>query len=198
VVEGMRKTWLIVMVLLAFTVVGTVSAFGPIHFSSSGDLVVTFISETAGYNNEFGIAAPHHVSLGFTGETPPGTVYKNLGSCSPEEPVVLYCKSPPEGGSVTYYSHQGSGDGFDHAMITTLGGGSFNVGFEDVFGPRENPDVPGDGDYDDVVLNVACVRYAAPPFEDEPSGDFPVIALPAGFLCGIIGSALFIRRTREQ
>ena len=197
----MRKAWVILLVLLAFTLVGTVSAFGPIRFSYSGDLVVTFVSETAGYDNEFGIETPEHTGLGFTrGSTPavPGTRYKTLGRCSPGEPVVLFCKSPPEGGSVTYYSNQTSGDGFDHTMVTTLGDGSFTVGFEDVFGARENPAVPGDGDYDDVVLNVACIRYAAPPYEGEPFQNFPVIALPAGFICGIIGSALFIHRTREQ
>lgn len=197
----MRKSWIMVIVLLGLTLVGTVSAFGPIRFSYSGDLVVTYISETAGYNNEFGMETPDHISLGsLKGTIPaiPKTPYKNLGRCSPDEPVVLYCKSPPEGGSVTYYSNQTSGDGFDHAMVTTLGDGSFMVGFEDVFGARENPAVPGDGDYDDVVLNVACVRYAAPPVDIEPSPDFPVLALPVGFVCGILGSALYIRRTREQ
>jgi hypothetical protein len=197
----MRKSWIIVMVIFAFMLTGTASAFGPIHFSYSGDLVVTYVSGTAGYNNEFGIETPDHTSLGFSkGEIPavPGTMYKTIGRCSADDPVVLYCKSPPEGGSVTYYSNKTSGDGFDHAMVTTLGDGSFTVGFEDVFGARENPAIAGDGDYDDVVLNVACVRYAAPPYEGEPFQDFPVIVLPAGFICGIIGSALFIRRTRGQ
>jgi len=196
----MRKTRIMVLVLLAFALVGTVSAFGPIRFSYSGDLVVTYISETAGYNNEFGIEKPEHINLGFTHGTIPAlpeTAYRNIGRCSAHEPVILYIKSPPEGGSVTYYSNQTSGDGFDHAMVTTLGDGSYTVGFEDVFGARANTAFPGDGDYDDVVLNVTCVRYAAPPFEAEPSPDFPIIALPAGFLCGIIGSMLYVRRTRE-
>jgi hypothetical protein len=66
-----------------------------------------------------------------------------------------------------------------------------------MFGPRKNPKEPGDGDYNDVVLNVACIRYAAPPYEDGSVHNFPVMALPAGFICGIIGSALYIHRTRE-
>jgi hypothetical protein len=195
----MRKAGIMVIVFLALFI-GTATAFGPVHFSYSGDLYVTYISETAGYDNEFGVETPNTVSLGtIKGNSPalPGTVYKKVGRCVPGEPVVLYITSPPEGGSVTYYSNQSSGDGFDHAMVTTLGDGSFTVGFEDVFGSRENTSFPGDGDYDDVVLNVACVRFAAPPFEGEPSPDFPVMVLPAGFICGIIGSALYIHRKRE-
>ncbi len=197
----MRKTWIILIILCAFSLVSAVSASGPIRFSYSGDLVVTYVSETAGYNNEFGIETPEHISLGFIkGDFPavPKTSYKTLPHCSADEPVVLYCKSPPEGGSVTYYSNQTSGDGFDHAKVTHREDGSYTVGFEDVFGARENPAVPGDGDYDDVVLNVACVRYAAPPVERDPPQDFPYIALPAGFICGIIGSALYVHRSREQ
>jgi hypothetical protein len=197
----MRKAWIILIILCAFSLVSAVSASGPIQFSYSGNIVVTYISETAGYNNEFGIETPEHISLGLTrGDNPavPKTSYKNPGHCSADEPVVLYCTNPPEGGSVTYYSNQTSGDGFDHARVTQMDDGSFTVGFEDVFGARENPAVPGDGDYDDVVLNVACVRYAAPPAESEPAQEFPYIALPAGFLCGIIGSALYVHRNREQ
>jgi hypothetical protein len=197
----MQKAWIIAIIFLVFMVVSTVSASGPIHFSYTGDLVVTYISGTAGYNDEFGIQTPNTVSLGFTKGNPavvPGTTFKSLGRCSSDEPVVLYCKSPPEGGSVTYYSNQTSGDGFDHAAVTLLEDGSYRAGFEDMFGARKNPAVPGDGDYDDVVLNVACVRYAAPPIEGEPVRNFPVLALPAGFICGIIGSALYIHRTREQ
>ena len=196
----MKKVRIIAIVLLAFTIVSTVSAFGPIHFSYTGDLVVTYVSGTAGYNDEFGIVTSEPESLGFTKGNPaavPGATYRSLGYCSSDVPVVLYCKSPPEGGSVTYYSNQTSGDGFDHARVTMLGDGSYRVGFEDMFGARKNPKEPGDGDYDDVVLNVACIRYAAPPYEDGSAHNFPVMALPAGFICGIIGSALYIHRTRE-
>jgi hypothetical protein len=200
-IESMTKGWFIGIVLCVFTLLSPVSAFGDIQFSYSGNLVVTYVSESAGYNNEFGIETPYHLSLGFTKGNEAaagGTPYKNIGRCSAHEPVILYINSPTEGGGVTYFSNQSSGDGLDHAIVTTLGDGSFTVGFEDIFGPRQNPSFPGDGDYDDVVLNVACVRLAAPPMEGESVQDFPVIALPAGFICGIIGSALYIRRTREQ
>jgi hypothetical protein len=195
------KVWIIPIILFMFMTVSTVSASGPIHFSYTGDLVVTYVSGSAGYNNEFGIETSKPLSLGFTKGNPaavPSATYKSLGHCTSEEPVDLYCKSPPEGGSVTYYSNRTSGDGFDHAIVTMREDGSYRVGFEDMFGARENPAVPGDGDYDDVVLNVACIRYAAPPDEGEPVRNFPVMALPAGFICGIIGSALYIHRTREQ
>jgi hypothetical protein len=200
VIKGMKKVWLIAIILLVFTTISMVSASGPIYFSHTGDLVVTYVSGTAGYNDEFGIVTSKQISLGFTKgdlSAVPGATYQSLGHCTSDEPVVLYCKSPPEGGSVTYYSNQTSGDGFDHAVVTMQEDGSYRVGFEDMFGARENPAVPGDGDYDDVVLNVACIRYSAPPFEGEPVRNFPVMALPAGFICGIIGSALYIHRTRE-
>ncbi len=62
----MKKAWIIAIILLVFTTVSTVSASGPIHFSYTGDLVVTYISGTAGYNDEFGIETSQPVSLGFT------------------------------------------------------------------------------------------------------------------------------------
>ena len=66
-VEGMRTVWVIGIIFLVCALVSTVSAYGPVHFSYSGDLVVTYVSQTAGYNNEFGIETPDHFSLGYTG-----------------------------------------------------------------------------------------------------------------------------------
>ncbi len=82
----MRKTWIILAVLAGFALISTVSAFGPITFPYNGKLVVTYVSLSAGYNDEFGIEQPGPVSLGFIhGNSPavPGTVYENIGRCSP-------------------------------------------------------------------------------------------------------------------
>jgi hypothetical protein len=67
----------------------------------------------------------------------------------------------------------------------------YTVGFEDIYGVRTIPGVPGDGDYNDVVLTVACTR------DVTPIPEFPAIALPVGFIVGILGAVLYLRSTRE-
>jgi hypothetical protein len=184
----MRKAWIILAVLVVFALGNTVSAFGPITFPYSGTLTVTYVrSVTAGYNNEFGIEKPGHISLGFTKSpyTVPGTSYATVGRCSPDVPVVLYIKSPPQGGSKTYYSDQDGSDGVNHAQVTAEAGGSYTVAFEDLTGG-------GDKDYNDVIMSVACARdVTAVP-------EFPAIALPVGLIVGILGAVFYIRSSREH
>ena len=190
----MKKVGIILAVLVVFALVSTVSAFGPITFSYNGNLVVTYVSLSAGYNNEFGIEKPGLVSLGFIHGNPPavpGTVYENRGRCSPGVPVVLYLNNSPQGGSKTFYSDRIGGDGLDHALVIGPVNEIYTVGFEDIYGVRTIPGVPGDGDYNDVVLTVACTR------DVTPIPEFPAIALPVGLIIGILGAVLYLRSTRE-
>ena len=116
----MRKAWIILVVLAALALVLPVSAFAPITFPYSGDLQVQYVSKSADYNNEFGIALPEFHSLGFIGGLTPaveGTIYTDIGRCSPDGPVaiVLYITSPDP---VTYYSDALGSDGLDHALVS--------------------------------------------------------------------------------
>ena len=183
----MKKGWIILAVLAVFALVSTVSAFGPITFPYDGNLKVGYLgSFTAGYNNQFGIDKPAHISLGFT-KTPytaPGTVF-SVGRCSSDEPVVLYMVSPPSGGSKTYYSDQLGADGVNHAIVSEAGG-VYTVAFEDLVNG-------GDKDFNDVVMNVTCTRD-----NPIPTPEFPTIALPAALIVGIIGAVLFIQKSKKE
>jgi hypothetical protein len=181
----------ILLVFAVLALVGTVSAFAPITFPYDGKLVITYVSSSAGYNNEFGIDQPEHHSLGFIhGDTPAvfGTEYTSIGRCSVNENVVVYITTPikpqdPDGPRTYYSDALGVGDNFDHALVTP-NAGSFNVAFEDIYGG-------GDKDYNDVVLNVACTP------DTIPTPEFPTLALPAGLIIGMLGVALFIQKTKE-
>jgi hypothetical protein len=189
----MKKAWIILAVLVGFALVSTASAFGPITFSYNGNLVVTYVSLSAGYNNEFGIEQPGLVSLGFIhGNSPavPGTVYENIGRCSPDSPVVLYLNNSPQGGSKTFYSDRVGEDGLDHALVIGPVNGVYSVGFEDIYGVRTIPGIPGDGDYNDVVLTVACTK------DVTPIPEFPALAMPVGLIIGILGAVFYIRSTK--
>ncbi len=181
----MRKTWIILAVLVVFALVSTVSAQGPIIFPYDGDIVVTFVSDSAGFNNEFGMYLPVSYSFGYIDNEPVGQTYK-VGRCSPTTNVVLYITSPTDH---TYYSDLiASGDGFNHVKVDdTNGDGSlYTVNFENLYG-TETPD----WDFDDVVLSVSCTK------DSIPAPEFPTMALPAALIVGMLGTVLFIRRDRD-
>jgi hypothetical protein len=182
----MKKAWIILAVLVAFALIGTVSASGPtIKFLYDGKLVVTYVDSDAGYNNEFGIYTPGPIILGKIHDVSKGTVYQDVGRCENGKEVVLYIISPPEGGTVTYLSNANGPDGVDHAIVTAEADNSFTVGFEDLYGG-------GDRDYNDVFLNVACTP------DPIATPEFPTMALPAALIVGILGAVLFIQRSKEN
>jgi hypothetical protein len=194
----LRKTWIILVVIAALALIAPVSAFGSITFPYSGDLRVGYISKSAAYNNEFGTYLPEFHYLGNIGGPTPaieGTIYSNIGRCSPDQNVaiVLYITSPdPE----TYYSDAPGSDGLDHALVSGPdAGGWYTVGFEDIFGEQSIPGKPGDADYNDVVLNVTCIEDSPPPI---PTPEFPTLALPAALIVGMIGAVLLIQRVKEN
>ena len=181
----MRKTLMCLALLVAFALVGTVSASGPaITFPYYGNLEVTYINSSAGYNNEFGVLTPGPLFLGKIHDVSEGTVYPDVGRCENGE-VVLYITSPPEGGTVTYPSNANGPDGVDHAIVTAEADNSFTVGFEDLYGG-------GDRDYNDVFLNVACTP------DSIATPEFPTMALPAALIVGMLGAVLFIQRSKEN
>jgi len=183
---------LLLVMLLAG--IGTVSAYGPISFDYNGDLVVTYQSQDASYNNEFGLFTPGPVFLGKSHDVTPPQVYTGKGRCTAGEDVILSIKNPLK---QTYRSDIPVNEWklfpsppylrfvpVDHAQVTPESDGSFTVGFEDEYGGYH-------ADYNDVVLNVACVK-------DTPVPEFPTLALPLGLIIGILGTVFYIRETRKQ
>ena len=184
----MRKQILVSIVFLAFALVNTVSAQGPIIFPYHGNLVVTYVSEFTGYNDEFGMYLPVSHSFGFINAAGlhKGDTF-TIGRCSPLTNVVLYITSQT---GHTYYSDLiTSGDGNNHAnVVNTNGDGSlYTVSFEDQYG-TEKPD----NDFNDVVLSVSCTK------DIIPVPEFPTVALPVALVVGLIGAVLFIKSTKEN
>jgi hypothetical protein len=194
----MRKAWIILVVIAAFVLMAPVSAFAPITFPYNGDLSVKYVSKSAAYNNEFGIYLPEFHKLGNIGGNNPaveGTSYTGIGRCSPdtEVAIVLYINSPDPR---TYRSDVAGPDGLDHAIVSGPdAGGWYTVGFEDIYGDNNNDGKPGDADYNDVVLQVTCIKDTPPPI---PTPEFPTMALPAALIVGMLGAVLFVQRMKEN
>jgi len=188
----MKKRWIILVVFIAFALVTTVSAFAPINFSCKGNLVLKYLGKGgAVYDNQFGIdQPPPHTTLGhINGISPatPGTKYENIGKGYIENKkveVVLFIKTPPNGGSQTYYSNAKGLDGKDHAQVIHQADGSFYVGFEDWT----------DSNFKDVQVTISCI----PKEQSIAIPEFPIIALPTALLVGLIGAILFIQKSKEN
>jgi hypothetical protein len=191
----MRKSWIILAVLMAFALVGTVSAFDDIKFDYNGDLVVKYLSSEAWYNNSFGIFEPGpSLFLGKIHDVTPPVTYTNVGRCSKGENVTLYITTPGPNdpaprdpyGPTTYYSNLAGPDNLNHATPSLLADGSYNVTFEDSWLHEI------DDDTNDVILNVACIP------DPIPTPEFPTMALPAALIVGMLGAVLFIQRSKEN
>ena len=192
----MRKTGIILAVLLAFALVGTVSAYGDIIFDYNGKLVVTYISSNAWYNNAFGVSEPGpQLFLGKIHDVTPPVEYSDAGRCSKGDNVALYITTPGPSdprprdpyGPQTYYSNKPGLDNLDHATPALQGDGSWNVAFEDSWLDKI------DDDTNDVILNVACIKDSP-----IPTPEFPTMALPAALIVGMLGAVLFLQRTKEN
>ena len=120
--------------------------------------------------------------LGKIHEVTPPKVYPEAGICSKDVPVVLYIKADD---GYTYRSDANGPDGFDHAMVTAEGDGSFTVAFEDLYNG-------GDKDYNDARLNVVCTPNPI----NAP--EFPAMALPVVLIIGMLGVVLVIRRNQRR
>jgi hypothetical protein len=189
-VDFMSKMKFGILVVFAILVlIGNVSAYGPISFGYNGDLVVTYVSSNAGYNNGFGVFQPGPRLLGYIHDVTPPIVYTDVGRCSEGGLVVVNITTPNKPvdpyGPQTYYSDRPGLDGKDHAIVTPNIDGSFNVAFEDSYNNLI------DDDTNDVVLNVACTP------DSIPSPEFPTLALPVGLLIGMVGVVLFVRKIKE-
>lgn len=196
----MKKTLIVLVLLVMFALIGTASAIGPITFGNNGDLVVTYVSSSAWFNDEFGISSPGPVSLGKIYDFIPPVIFTDSRRCEKDVGVVLFITTPVSPtpslplpgklldphGPQTYLSNQLGADGLDHASVTPNGDGSFRVAFEDSWMDSI------DDDTNDVVLNVACKPTSI------PTPEFPSVALPAALIVGLIGTILFIQKSKKD
>jgi hypothetical protein len=156
---------------------------------SDGDLVATFVGETAGFTNRLGVIANGvDLGLGLSNESPLGTSF-NYGSVAAGSSLVFYIKVQNNGNVFSSVSADNPG-GLNHVFAAAYGGGDtvgirnfepstyVYVGFEDLKGG-------GDLDYDDIQFVFANVRAVIP----EPA---TWALLITGF--GMVGLAVRRRR----
>jgi len=194
----MKRTWIILAVLLTLALVSTVSAFGSITFPYNGKLTVKYVANvTEAYNNAFGIDSPIKNLLGYTINPPTATGTVFMGSdvgdrCTAGEEVVVYMTNPF---SKTFYSNRSAADGLDHAHVSGPVAGVWTVQFEDIYGHTNNPDpkIPGDGDFNDVIMAIACT-----PDTTSPIPEFPAAALPVALIVGLLGAVFYIKSTENK
>lgn len=177
---------MLVSVICLFTalLVGPVSAADSITFPYDGDLELTYVGSSAGYNNWFGFVNQSGAQpLGRIHSVTPPASY-NIGRCVKDEPIILFIVTP-------YFSLFRTDkpnliDHLNHAAINGKGN-TFTVGFEDtLFG--------GDRDYDDVLLTVTC----KPDDNGVPVPEFPTIAFPLGVVVGLIGFVYFMKERKKE
>ena len=194
----MRKVWVILTVLLMFLLVGTVGA-AEISFTKAGNVYVTYEGGiTHAYDNTFGWVSgvPPSGTLHYLGKqstTSVGTDYL-IGPRAANEPVILYITNPL---GWTFYSDptNANPDKLNHVKVTPVGPDDYKVecSFEDIYKhtTASDPNNPGDGDFNDVILDVRLVQPPSIP-------EFPTVALPAALIVGMLGAVLFIKGTKEN
>ncbi len=182
---------IILVVLLVFALIGTVSA-AQIKFDTACDVTVTYLSTSAAYHNAFGWVEGvppgtlHYLGTGHV--TSPGSSW-DIGKRAAFENTILYIT--PAETHRTYYSDPATAnpDKIEHVVVTPIDkyGYIVKVGFEDLYGG-------GDNDFNDIYLEVSCTPVSSP----TPAPEFPTIALPAGLIVGLLGVILFVQKSQEN
>ena len=195
----MRKTGIILVVLVLFALISTVSA-QEIKFDTDCKITVIHTGGSAGYNNAFGWVS---------GGTPPAGTLNYLGTGNLNQPYpddypigpilpagedfYLYITTN-ENPTRTYYSEPASAnpDTKEHVQVTQIDANAYlvAVGFEDLY---NLPSGNGEPDYNDLYLQVNCDQVITPP----PVPEFPTMALPVALIIGMLGAVLFIRKSKE-
>jgi len=132
------------------------AALGDLVYALDGetDVVATFETNGgAGYTNILFVASPRSITDIFNNQEAEEGDQLILGRFSPLDEIRFGIDVYPNGLSgglvATYFSGPASrnGDGFAHAIVTNIGGGSVRVAFEDR---------PGQGDnYQDLVFTLS-------------------------------------------
>jgi hypothetical protein len=119
--------------------------------ATGGDVVVTFVSNGAGYTSELYLDGPDGDALGsiFNNQTTPVSTSLNLGAFLAGTELIFRLEVKNTG--QVFYSGEGSRnpDGIAHAVVDSRQNQA-QVGFEDLFGG-------GDRDYNDLVFSFSNV-----------------------------------------
>jgi hypothetical protein len=125
---------------------GSLTAGATITLSQDSQVSVEFCGGSAGYTSDLYLSNPDFQYIATGNVTPSGTVV-DLGVQLEGNELVFMIYVRDTG--FTFYSGSASrnADGRIHAGVANLGGGVYQVGFEDLFGG-------GDGDMDDITFVV--------------------------------------------
>jgi hypothetical protein len=144
---------------------GAIPAAELVVLAGDATAVATFCGGSAGYTSDTYLTSPDFVYLGTGNVTAVGSEV-DLGAFTDGDELVFAIYVRDTG--FWYYTGDGSRnpDGLVHAAVTDLGGGSFLVGFEDLFGG-------GDQDYDDVsvVIDTTGIVIADLDLDDDGIDD---------------------------
>ena len=163
---------------------------GQALIATGGDVVVTFVSNGAGYTSDLYLDGPVGDGLGsiFNNSTTPISTSLNLGAFLAGTELIFRLEVRNTG--EVFYSGDDSRnpDGIAHAIVDS-GQGQAQVGFEDLFGG-------GDRDYNDLVFGFSNVSGG---IASDPSGGPVALAVdePATltlFGIGLAAVALAARR----
>ena len=128
-------------------------ASGSITISQTSHVVVTFMSSSSDFNNEFGISSPITRSFGLSHNVSNGTTF-DVGTINAGASFVLYLKNPV---GETYYTVPSLNPASqDHAIITQTGTNQWTVGLED--------QQVGGQDFNDIILQVTATPVPAPTY----------------------------------
>jgi hypothetical protein len=115
-----------------------------------GDLLITFISKSAAFTSDLYLQVMGNPEVFlFDNNVAGGTATTLAGPAAGGE--IWFRLFVVDSGAEWFSGDLGRNiDGFVHATITALGGGVFELGFEDLSGPFTAPE----GDYNDFVFTV--------------------------------------------
>ena len=187
----MKKTWIILAVLIGLALVSTVSA-AEIKFDKACDVSVKYLGGDAGFSNYFGWVSgtPPTGTLNQLGQghvTPVNSIF-SIGARTKYENNILYIKTDENN---VFYSDPANEnpDGLEHVKVEQIDANGYivRVGFEDLYNG-------GDKDFNDIYLQVSCTPIANPP----PVPEFPTMALPVALIIGMLGAVLFVQRIKDN
>lgn len=122
------------------------------------DVQLTFVSVSAGFNNEFGRALPPPTTSYFFCSSVPAGFTMDGGRFSGPQELRFYLTTPPQGSpSVpqTWYTGPGANnsDGFAHARMTQINATTVRLEWEDLING-------GDMDFNDCVIDIMITPLA--------------------------------------
>ena len=154
-----------------------------IYVQHDGDVVATFLGQTAGYDNELFLDSPYSSSRIFHNHLNSPGDSVNLGHFNAGTELIFRLSVLNTGNQFFNGAGSRNPDGIEHAIVDA-GPSVTTVGFEDLFGG-------GDRDFDDTVFsfsNAGTVSHGVP----DAGATLPLLT------SGIAGLALLRRKLLKK